>query len=177
MYMLALRTQWRAGTASTCRTQPFVRFSYHATERVHRGRFLPRRSSRAPARLTQQYQSFPPARRVIQGRQLVGRQLHQGFQIRDEVREWGRAKQGATSGILLRMLSARSVLQTMVNDSGSWCMPGAHDGWSEEARGGLGAERHDHLSVAASDSARVDTAAAVHGSGVVVSGDVCSDAG
>ena len=58
MYMLGLRTQWRAGTASTCRTQPFVRFSYHATERVHRGRFLPRRSSRAPARLTQQHQSF-----------------------------------------------------------------------------------------------------------------------
>ena len=56
-------------------------------------------------------------------------------------------------------------------------MPGAHDGWSGDARGGLGAERHDHLSVAASDTARVDTAAAVHGSGVGVSGDVCSDAG
>ena len=54
---------------------------------------------------------------------------------------------------------------------------GAHDGWSGDARGGLGAERHDHLSVAASDSARVATAAAVHGSGVVVRGDACSDAG
>ena len=28
MYMLRLKTQWRAGTAFTCRTQPFVRFSY-----------------------------------------------------------------------------------------------------------------------------------------------------
>ena len=56
-------------------------------------------------------------------------------------------------------------------------MPEAHDGWAGDARGGLGAERHDHLSMAASDSARVDTAAAVHGSGVVVSSDVCSDAG
>ena len=56
-------------------------------------------------------------------------------------------------------------------------MLGAHDGWSGDARRGLGGERHDHLSVAASDSARVDTAAAVHGSGVVVSSDVCSDAG
>ena len=37
-------------------------------------------------------------------------------------------------------------------------MPGAHDGWSGDARGGLGAKRHDHLSVAA--SACVDTAAA-----------------
>ena len=170
MYMLGLRTQWRAGTDSTCRTQLFVRCSYHATERVHRGRFLPRRSSRAPARLTQQYQSFPLARRVIQGRQLVGRQLHQGFQIRDDLRTSWRGKQGATSGILLRILCARSVLQTMVNGS-------AHDGWSEEAREGLGAERHHHLSVAASDTARVDTAAVVHGSGVGVSGDVCSDAG
>ena len=98
MYMLGLRTQWRAGTDSTCRTQPFVRFSYHATERVHRGRFLPRRSSRAPARLTQQYQSFPPARRVIQGRQLVGRQLHQGFQIRDEVESCGRESKAPLQG-------------------------------------------------------------------------------
>ena len=80
---------------------------------------LPRRSSRASARLTQQHQSFPPARRVIQGRQLVGRHLQQGFQIRDDLRAlWG-GKQGATSGILLRMLSAHSVLQTMVNRSGS----------------------------------------------------------
>ena len=28
MYMLRLKTQWRAGTAFTCRTQPSVRFSY-----------------------------------------------------------------------------------------------------------------------------------------------------
>ena len=56
-------------------------------------------------------------------------------------------------------------------------MPGAHDGHSGDARRGLGAAGHDHLSVAASDSARVDTAAAVHDSGVIVSGDVCSDGG
>ena len=160
----------------TCRTQPFVRSSYHATERVHRRRVLPRRTSGAPARPTQQYQSFPPARRVTHRRQLVGRQSHHVLQVRDDLRALWKGKQGATSGMLPSMLSARSVLQTMVNGSGSWCMPGAHDGWSEEAREGLGAERHHHLSVAASDTARVDTAAAVHGSGVAVSGDVCSDA-
>ena len=139
---------------------------------MHPNVYLPRRSSRAPARPTQQYQSFPPARRVIQGRQLVGRQLHQGFQIRDDLRTSWRGKQGATSEILLRMLSARSVLQTMVNGSGSWCMPGGHDEWSEGTRGALSAERHDHLSLAASDTARVDNAAAVDGSGGGVSGDV-----
>ena len=74
--------------------------------------------------------------------------------------------------MLLRMLSARSVLQTMVNGSGSWCMPGRHDEWSEGTRGALSAERHDHLSLAASDTARVDNAAAVDGSGGGVSGDV-----
>ena len=79
--------------------------------------------------------------------------------------------------MLPRILSARSVLQTMVNGSDSWCMPGGHDEWSEGTRGALSAERHDHLSLAASDTARVDNAAAVDGSGVGVSGDVSSDEG
>ena len=37
------------------------------------------------------------------------------------------------------------------------------------------AKRHDHVSLDVSDTARVDNAAAVDGSGVGVSGDVCSD--
>ena len=73
------------------------------------------------------------------------------------------------------MLSARPVLQKMANGSDSWCMPGGHDEWSEATRGALSAEWHDHGSLAASDTARVDNAAAVDDSGVGVSGDVCSD--
>ena len=74
--------------------------------------------------------------------------------------------------MLPSMLSARPVLQKMANGSDSWCMPGGHEEWSEGMRGALSAERHDHVSLAASDTARVDNAAAVDGSGGGVSGDV-----
>ena len=66
------------------------------------------------------------------------------------------------------MLSARWVLQTMVNGSDSWCLSGRHGECSERTRGALSAGRHGHLSVPASDTARVDTAAVVGSSSVGV---------
>ena len=98
-------------------------------------------------------------------------------QVRADLRVLWNGREGATSRMLPSTLFVRSFLQTMVNSSGSWCMPGGHDAWAAGIRGALSAERHDHLSVAASNTARVDNAAAVDGSGVGVSGDVCSDAG
>ena len=62
--------------------------------------------------------------------------------------------------MLPSMLSARWVLQRMGTGSDSWYMTAGHTDCGE---------RHDRLSVASSETTRVDTCAAVGSSGVGVS--------